>query len=369
MYATPTRSRVTGIRSAPSSMLALVCRSGRAWLALVLLAPTAVAAPIGYRVTGLEAPPGEFTSSFALGINEAGQVVGASRTLAGNLRATLWDSSGSPIDLGTLGGPYSEALAINNAGAIVGASYLLPGGPQRGFLYQNGQMTDVGGISADDINDSGEIVRQGEFPFFMDSGNYGINDAGDAVGGRSLASGGQITDLGTLGGFFTDAYDINELGDVVGRSAPRGPVGTGPRAFLYRDGVMYDLGTLTSRDYSTAYAINDEGVIVGDAAAEDGTLHAFGYFGSGALVDLNTLIDPTSGWILESGRDLNNFGQIVGIGTFNGVYRGFRLDPITSVPAPSSLLIAIAAISCFFRASRSRQRVGAIPFPRRSGSS
>jgi probable HAF family extracellular repeat protein len=52
------------------------------------------------------------------------------------------------------------------------------------------------------------------------------------------------------------------------------------------------------------------------------------------LVDLNTLIDPATGWSLRAACDINDRGQIVGYGMVlaTGETHAFRLDP---APAPS----------------------------------
>jgi probable HAF family extracellular repeat protein len=83
---------------------------------------------------------------------------------------------------------------------------------------------------------------------------------------------GVLTDLGTLGGDVSVAYGINTLGQIVGWSAAE-PVradkpSTSNRAFLYEDGHMKDLTrhlTGPLAPYVTleaATAINDAGVIV-----------------------------------------------------------------------------------------------------------
>src|SRR5919202_1397013 len=57
-----------------------------------------------------------------------------------------------------------------------------------------------------------------------------------------------IVDLGTLGGATSDAYGLNDAGDVVGDSV----TATGDtHAFLYTGGKLQDLGTLRGAD-STA---------------------------------------------------------------------------------------------------------------------
>ena len=61
------------------------------------------------------------TSQPCLGINDLGQIAGRSETSAGETHAVLWED-GSPIDLGTFGGPYSSAYGINNRGQVVGTA-------------------------------------------------------------------------------------------------------------------------------------------------------------------------------------------------------------------------------------------------------
>src|SRR5271166_6021329 len=77
-----------------------------------------------YTLTDLGVPPGNpDNSSFAGGINDAGQVVGYSAVSgAASVYATLW-SGGAAIDLGGLSGSIGgEASAINDLGQVVGYS-------------------------------------------------------------------------------------------------------------------------------------------------------------------------------------------------------------------------------------------------------
>ena len=54
-------------------------------------------------------------------------------------------------------------------------------------------------------------------------------------------------------------------------------------------------------------------------------MHAFLYR-EGRMQDLNDLIPSGSGWVLEEARAINDRGQIVGFGTFQGRTRAFLLD-------------------------------------------
>ena len=45
------------------------------------------------------------------------------------------------------------------------------------------------------------------------------------------------------------------------------------------------------------------------------------------MVDLNTMLAPASGWTLTEGRDINELGQIVGLGTFGGQVARFPSEP------------------------------------------
>ena len=83
------------------------------------------------------------------------------------------------------------------------------------------------------------------------------------------------TDLGTLRAGSARIHDVNESGQAVGASGH--PHGAETHAFFWqKQGGIRDLGTLPGGDYSSAFAINASGVVVGTSNMSTST-HAFSW--------------------------------------------------------------------------------------------
>ena len=220
---------------------------------------------------------GNFASSSANAINDAGEIVGSSATATFGIgNATRFYANGAaPTDLAPSTTLSSVAYAVNNIGTVAGASFMDNQQAQHAAFFVNGAaqfIPQLGGAGESSVI-------------------YGLNDLNHAVGYSQLTdsqnhafiyANGTTTDLGVLGGTTTSsyAYSINDLDQVVGDSQTSDTVFASD-PFLYENGVMTDLNSIVDLagtgfvTLNDAYAINDQGQIVGDGTLADGDSHAF----------------------------------------------------------------------------------------------
>jgi len=353
------------MRSKPIIALALI------GLALAC-APAAEAAR--YEVTNLGILTGG-TASEATAISDNGRVVGNSAGFA-----YIWrpDSGMQKINLLTPDTPYAGPdLTSTDVVAVTGPH---SDGDAFGFLWHanrwaGGLATNLGAAGdaicgegcdvnpnnqsfANGINDNGVIVGTstidgsagpGEmaatyWPLAGDPIRLGGSSKGSA---REIANNGRIAgthgtraalwedfddppvDLGLLPGStgtLSDALDLNETGTVVGNSEIAPGV---LRAFVWTPGAgMQPIASPnTLSGFSSANAIAPDGTIVGSSFNGTQTRAIVREPGK-PIIDLNTLLPEGTGWTLRSARDINDDGQIVGVGEIGGATRAFLLTPI-----------------------------------------
>jgi probable HAF family extracellular repeat protein len=260
------------------------------------------------------------------------------------------------IDLGTLGGDESLAHNINDNGQIVGSAYTASG-ESNGCLYDptgSGNNINLGSETAMCVNNHGQIVGWGATLFYPSGSNidlgglggvwsaaYYINDIGQIVGQANTSSGdshaclfyvnGLNVDIGTPGGRWSAAYSINNNGQIVGTDSYTSS--GDDHACLFDPTGSYnniDLGTLGGR-WSDAYSINNNGQIVGRACTiseYSDDMHAclFDPSGSGNNIDLGALDGYGS-----AAYSINDYGQIVGgAGTASNRNHACLFDPTGS---------------------------------------
>jgi probable HAF family extracellular repeat protein len=296
-------------------------------------------------------PSGTGLSSFAVAINERGQIVGQAQNGAFDestgwpeTHAVLWQGSSVPIDL-TPSSTQSIANAINDSGQVVGAaltatpdpfanspidgscespnaydatpptfavcSIFFPGTTEtHAFVWENGFMRDLHTLGGPDSNafinnDNGEVAGW-SFTSFVANASTGVPTMDPFYWSPED---GKMTDLGGLGGTLGAVVWINKRGQIAGVSNTPGDVTTHPFIWSKSEG-MQDLflhgglgGNFGHPDW-----LNDAGEVVGFAFISGNQVgHAF-LWKDGVMTDLGTLYgDPQS-----EGYSINVHGQVTG---------------------------------------------------------
>ena len=221
--------------------------------------------------------------------------------LAAAIQLAACKPSGVIEDLGTLGGA-SFGYGINAAGNVTGASYLSGdshGGGLHAFRYVDGLgMIDVGVLPPFNISEAHGINSGGLI--------VGHSYVGDFVPHAFLASATlNLTDLGTLGGEFSAATDINDQGRITGEAAN---AAEDRHAFVRTSAGMQDIGTLGG-NRSVGLSINESGQVAGESRIGPGeATRAFRFTEGAGMINLGTLPGGTS----STGNGINNSGQVVG---------------------------------------------------------
>jgi probable HAF family extracellular repeat protein len=294
-------------------------------------------------------------NSGASDINMNGAVVGYASLADGSRHAFIYHD-GRMRDLGTLGGLNSEAAAINSNGDVVGWSDIADGS-EHAFVYHDGTMHDLGTLgglnsTANDINDNGQIV--------------GTSNAIDGSRRAFLYSDGVMRNIDTLGQYESTASGINNKGQIVGEYRTSSSL-LSMHAFCFGERGMEDMGIPS---LSIAYHIDDNGTIIGMHDFQgfvyvDGICKGFDpvwcdlnaagqmvgiqltntagratLLSSGAVIDLNDLIESGFNGLLYGASGMNDNGQIVGSALYGDTLdRTMHAYVLTPIPEPSAMTL------------------------------
>jgi uncharacterized protein (TIGR03437 family) len=294
-------------------------------LSLNLAASTGSVSPFIYENGALQPFTGPLQSLLPLGVNNNSQVIGTFIEIGSyslnyfvNSKAVLDPLAGGTLtDLAAItNGGGSAGFGINSTGVVAGASVADNATNITPMLWQNltpqplPLLANYSQGIATAVNDSGVaagVAFDLDFESLIDP---------SATAHAVLFSNGSVTDLGVLQGDICSAASaINNSGSVVGFSSNQPPDFT-----LQLAGLFYP----PANNY-----------------------HAFLYSGGKMYNLANQLVNGT-GWQLSFAMGINNAGQIVGTGFYEGpngaatVQRAFLLTP---VPGPSITSIVGAGFS------------------------
>jgi probable HAF family extracellular repeat protein len=295
-------------------------------------------------VTPLPALPGTTAPAVGIAINDSGLVAGnAGGSAVSYLNGTLIDLEplvfSPPLDL------YNDTIAtgVSANGQIVGAGVSLSCCSVNFFVYSSTSGA-IGGPQDPDCTGSdicsGSLTPPLNVPL-------GINDAGEFVGtygepaSAFLYSNGAFTTIGP-----GIAYAINNAGQVTGTLA-FGGVNT--YAFLYTSGTPTNLGALPGGTTSTGFAINSTGQVVGASGVSSGA-GTHGFFYSGAMIDLNSLIsatDPLKPYVtLTEARGINDTNLVLvnGIDSRTNVGHAYLIQAPFISFTPGTLFFGTIAV-------------------------
>jgi probable HAF family extracellular repeat protein len=241
------------------------------------------------------------------------------------VQAQRW-RNGVVTDLGTLPGTN-----LNSGASWVSASGIIVGGSENGLIdpllgvpenhgviwTRDGNITDLGTLEGGNESFAAAVNNRGQVAGWAantipDSFSMGCIFVCFTTQTRGFVwRDGVVRDLGTLGGPDALTQAINERGQIVGisytSSIPNPDSGIPTiDPFLWEDGRMVDIGTFGGT-FSVASFINDQGQVVGTSnLAGDQTQHPY-LWDRGSLKDLGTLGGDNGQAIW-----INNAGEVVG---------------------------------------------------------
>jgi probable HAF family extracellular repeat protein len=259
------------------------------------------------------------------------------------------------LDLGSLGGTYSQAFYVNRKGVASGEASL-PKGNWHAILWRGRFKRDLGTLGG--LNSSafgspnaiGQVVGEAETSHSDPNGEdfCGFYASGAPLSGTTCLGffwqRGSMTPLSTLGGYNSAASAINNQGEVAGNAETATTDSTCPpydpalgqyqvlqdKPVVWENGHIKALPTYGGDPDGFAIAINDHGQVAGASGVCStfnvinglylSPVHAL-LWDHGKVTNLGSL----GGAFGNQAHQMNNWGQVVGASDLAGdtAFHGF----------------------------------------------
>lgn len=214
----------------------------------------------GTSITTLSWTNPDFLYSYYTRINNLGQMAVVFDDSSGNSHSFITGVNGvGMIDIGSVPGKSSTVINnINDSGQVIGMAYNYGDSIHASAFITEANGAEIRELALPEksfvtaINNSGQVVGyadQSDFSFITGSDGAGITVIDNSLGGDWIV-----------------AYDVNNLGQVVGTMGYYGDFGNS--SFLYYNGVMVNLSKLdvvVNAGWGEVHAtsINNKGQITG----------------------------------------------------------------------------------------------------------
>jgi len=286
------------------------------------------------------------------------------------------------IDLGTLGGTYSQSFSVNSQG-VVGGQASLADGSWHAILWRGAFKRDLGTLGGlnssafDSPNASGQVVGDAET---SDSDPNGEDFCGFYASGAPLSGStclgflwehGSMTPLSTLGGYNSAASANNNSGVITGNAENAATDTTCPpydpakgqyqvledKPVVWKNGHIEELPTYGGDPDGYGIAINDSGQVAGGSGTCStidpiiglyfAPVHALLWQKDGTVTNLGSL----GGAFGNQAHNISNRGQVVGSSDLAGdaVFHGFVWSQSTGIqdvpPLPEDTYSVALAIN------------------------
>jgi uncharacterized membrane protein len=285
------------------------------------------------------------------------------------------------IELGTLGGTYSQPFYVSS-GSVASGEASLADGNWHAILWQGPLKRDLGTLGG--LNSSafgspnaiGQLVGQAETTDSDPNGEdfCGFYASGAPWSGTTclgfLWQNGAMTPLSTLGGYNSAGFAINNRGEVAGNAETATTDSTCPpydpslgqyqvlqdKPVVWKNGQINELPTYGGDPDGFAIAINDNGQITGASGGCStfnvinglylSPVHAL-LWDHGKVTNLGSL----GGNFGNQAHNINNRAQVVGVSDLAGdsVFHGFVWSQSTGMqdvpPLPGDTYSVALAIN------------------------